>query len=125
MCNTHLPCTSLGHTILNFLICTNRFRPKAGPDGGNGGSGGSIVFVADSSLKEFAHIKKHLKAEAGGNGKQNNCMGKNAENIVIKVCTLYIVGQACYHVTYDALQEKINEIIEISDFQIFYSLYSS
>ena len=46
--------------------------------------------MADASLKELAHVKKHLKAEGGGDGRQNNCMGRNADNLFIKVGIMMI-----------------------------------
>ncbi len=58
-----------------------------GPDGGNGGKGGDVYFVADnevSNLVDF-YYKKKFVAGNGGNGGGQNCNGKRGEDIVIKV----------------------------------------
>ena len=64
-----------------------KYVPNGGPDGGDGGSGGDIVFVADKDLNTLADFKfrKHFRAENGGNGAAKNCTGKSAENRVLKV----------------------------------------
>ncbi len=64
-----------------------RFQPRGGPDGGNGGRGGSVVIVAESgidSLSAVAH-KKHWRAESGRNGQGSNRHGRNAEDVMIRV----------------------------------------
>ena len=58
-----------------------------GPDGGNGGKGGDVVFVADehlSTLIDFRYKRKY-QAENGQNGGTNRCTGKSARDTVIKV----------------------------------------
>ncbi|MDO5733845.1 MAG: GTPase ObgE [Eubacteriales bacterium] len=64
-----------------------KFVPKGGPDGGDGGVGGSVVFVASrnkNSLKDF-RFKKKFKAEAGANGQGYKRHGKDAADLVIEV----------------------------------------
>ncbi len=64
-----------------------KFVPNGGPNGGDGGRGGSIIFRADknlSSLVDFRY-KKVFRADSGDNGSGNNKYGKSAEDIVIKV----------------------------------------
>ena len=58
-----------------------------GPDGGNGGRGGSVILVADKDLNTLVDFryKRKLVAERGGNGAAKNCTGHKAENIKIKV----------------------------------------
>ena len=54
--------------------------PKGGPDGGDGGKGGDIVFVVDdniSNLIDFRYKRKYV-AEKGQNGGGKNCSGRNA-----------------------------------------------
>ena len=60
-----------------------------GPDGGDGGKGGSVIFVADSSLTSLIDFKfkKHFRAENGAPGEGGNCFGKNGQDIVVKVPT--------------------------------------
>lgn len=62
-------------------------EPMGGPDGGNGGSGASIVFVGDKSLKTLIDLryKKIIKGDKGINGKGANRYGANREDIVVKV----------------------------------------
>lgn len=58
-----------------------------GPDGGDGGKGGSVVFVADSSLTSLIDFKfkKHFRAENGAPGESGNCFGKNGQDLIVKV----------------------------------------
>ena len=64
-----------------------------GPDGGDGGRGGSIIFEADSSLTSLIDFKfkKHFRAGNGAPGEGGNCFGKNGKDIVIKVPTGTII----------------------------------
>ena len=58
-----------------------------GPDGGDGGKGGDIVFVVDdniSNLIDFRYKRKYV-AEKGQNGGAKNCSGRNAPDLVVKV----------------------------------------
>ena len=61
--------------------------PKGGPNGGDGGRGGDIVFLADrnmNTLLDFRY-KKKFKAQKGGDGEDTNKFGRHAEAVVIKV----------------------------------------
>jgi len=64
-----------------------------GPDGGDGGRGGSVIFVADSSLTSLIDFKfkKHFRAENGAPGEAGNCFGKNGKDIIVKVPTGTII----------------------------------
>ena len=64
-----------------------KFVPMGGPDGGNGGSGASIVFCTDPGLKTLIDLKmmKHIKGDKGVNGKGSDRNGKNQEDVIIKV----------------------------------------
>lgn len=60
---------------------------KGGPDGGDGGRGGSIFLVADHnehSLSRFLR-ERHIKADHGGQGKPNKSSGKSGEDLFLKV----------------------------------------
>lgn len=61
--------------------------PRGGPFGGNGGRGGSIIFIADKDLNTLIDFRyqQHFKAKNGEHGKGRNMDGKNAEDIIIKV----------------------------------------
>jgi GTPase len=64
-----------------------KYIPKGGPYGGDGGDGGSIILEVDShllSLEKFRN-KKIIKAEDGKSGGINNRKGKNGSNLTIKV----------------------------------------
>ena len=64
-----------------------KFSPKGGPDGGDGGRGGSVYIEVDanlSTLSNFAH-KKRYEADRGQNGSGSQRSGKAGEDLVIKV----------------------------------------
>ena len=64
-----------------------KYVDKGGPAGGDGGSGGSIYFVATSNMStllDFTH-KTVFKAQRGENGKSKNCHGKNGDDLYIKM----------------------------------------
>ena len=64
-----------------------KYIPKGGPDGGDGGRGGSVIFVADpseSTLMDFAG-KHHWKAPRGQDGMGKKMAGVNGEDLLIKV----------------------------------------
>ncbi len=73
----------------NGLVSFHREKYVAagGPDGGDGGKGGDVIFEADESLATLMDFryKKKYKAENGGDGRSAKRMGKSGENIVIKV----------------------------------------
>ncbi len=58
-----------------------------GPDGGDGGRGGNVIFECVSNLNTLIDFRyrQHFKAERGHNGMGNNCSGPKGENVVIKV----------------------------------------
>ncbi len=63
------------------------FVPAGGPDGGDGGKGGDIIFETDpglNTLTDFRHVHKYI-AKDGEQGGKKRCHGSNAENLVIKV----------------------------------------
>ncbi len=64
-----------------------RFIPKGGPDGGNGGMGGSVVVRATGKLYDLSdyNARKYFKARNGGSGGGQNCSGADAEPLVLKV----------------------------------------
>ncbi len=64
-----------------------KYINAGGPDGGDGGRGGNIVFQVDdnlSTLSDFRYKRKY-KAQSGENGRGSNCNGKRGEDLVIKV----------------------------------------
>lgn len=64
-----------------------KYVPNGGPDGGDGGHGGDVIFVVDeglNTLTDFRHIRKYA-AKDGAPGGKRNCRGKDGEDIIIKV----------------------------------------
>ena len=64
-----------------------KYVAAGGPDGGDGGKGGDIVFVADTNLSTLADFryKRKYTAQRGENGRGGRCNGKNARDLVIRV----------------------------------------
>ncbi|MES2073094.1 MAG: GTPase ObgE [Pseudomonadota bacterium] len=74
-----------GNGIASF--CREKFRPFGGPDGGDGGKGGSIIAVADrniNTLVDYRFSKLH-KARNGENGRGSDCYGKGADDIFLRM----------------------------------------
>ena len=63
------------------------FVPEGGPDGGDGGKGGDVVFIADENLRTLMDFryKRKYEAESGQNGMKKKRFGKNGEDLIIKV----------------------------------------
>ena len=69
-----------------------KYVASGGPDGGDGGKGGDIIFVADrnlSTLMDFRYKRKYV-AEHGGNGAGGNCTGKDGADF--NTVTAYYIG---------------------------------
>lgn len=73
-----------------------KYVNAGGPDGGDGGRGGDIVFVADLNLSTLADFKYKRKytAQNGENGSKKRCSGKSGENLVIRVPRGTLVKEA-------------------------------
>lgn len=64
-----------------------KYVPAGGPDGGDGGRGGNVIFEVDEGLKtlmDFRYKKKYI-AESGENGKGKKMFGKNGKDLILKV----------------------------------------
>ena len=63
------------------------FVPEGGPDGGDGGKGGDVIFQADENLRTLMDVryKRKYEAENGQNGMKKKRFGKNGQDLVIKV----------------------------------------
>jgi len=72
-----------------------KYVPLGGPDGGNGGSGGNVMFLGDEGLNTLLHFRglKTFKAEPGTNGAGSNMQGANGNDLILKVP----VGTLIYH----------------------------
>jgi GTP-binding protein len=64
-----------------------KFVPKGGPDGGDGGCGGDIILRADQHTDHLAHLfyEPIIKAKNGGHGRGKKMYGKNAPDKIVKV----------------------------------------
>lgn len=64
-----------------------KYIPNGGPDGGDGGRGGSIIFKVDSGLNTLMdyRYKKHFKARPGEPGRGSRCSGKSSEDLILYV----------------------------------------
>ena len=74
-----------GDGCTSFL--REKYVPLGGPDGGNGGKGGSIIFKADKGLRTLIDLryKKVIKGESGEMGRGRNQTGSSADDLVIVV----------------------------------------
>ena len=64
-----------------------KYVPNGGPDGGDGGKGGDVIFLVDkgiNTLTDYRHRRK-FAAEPGQEGGKKNCHGKNGEDLILKV----------------------------------------
>ena len=78
-----------------------KYVPNGGPDGGDGGKGGDVIFEVDpgvNTLADYRHRRK-FAATPGEEGKKKNCHGKNGEDIILKVPEGTVV--------YDAESKKV------------------
>src|SRR5437868_3972835 len=73
-----------------------KFAPRGGPDGGDGGRGGSVYLEATSSMKTLIdyRYRHHFKAEAGGAGMRQKMHGAKGEDVVLRVPRGTIVRDA-------------------------------
>ena len=64
-----------------------KYVPRGGPDGGDGGRGGSIFAVADLNINTLVDYRytRIIRAKAGENGRGRDCNGKGADDIVLRV----------------------------------------
>ena len=64
-----------------------KFIEFGGPDGGDGGKGGSVILVSERNLSTLIDYRyqQHFKAERGGDGKGKNQTGKGGDNLYLKV----------------------------------------
>ena len=83
-------CRKAGCCLL-YTSCISFHREKSvangGPDGGDGGRGGNVVFEIDKGKNTLLDYRYHRKfaAENGENGKASKCHGKNGTDLVLRV----------------------------------------
>ena len=90
-----------------------KYVPNAGPDGGDGGKGGDIVFKVDPSLNtlvSFRYQKKYF-AEDGQKGQANNCTGRSGKDLIIKVPVGTVIRDTNTNSVVADLYEENDEVV--------------
>jgi GTP-binding protein len=74
-----------GNGIVSFR--REKYVPLGGPDGGDGGDGGSVIFEVDEGLNTLLDFKyqRQYQAQRGANGLGSNQVGKNGEDLIVRV----------------------------------------
>lgn len=95
-----------GHGLISFH--REKFVPRGGPDGGDGGRGGDAVLVADNAVNGLGafRYKKQYRAESGGNGAAKKKHGRNGKDLELRVPPGTIVRNAA---TSEVLAELVDE----------------
>ncbi|MBI3003992.1 MAG: GTPase ObgE [Ignavibacteriales bacterium] len=91
-----------------------KFIPKGGPDGGNGGRGGNVIIRADKQLNTLLDFKyrKHYRGERGEHGRGKNQAGKSGKEELLKVpCGTIIKDAATGEILADLIQHGDEVII--------------
>ena len=100
-----------GNGCMAFL--REKFRPKGGPSGGDGGNGGAVIIQSDSNLstlKDISYKKKYI-AKNGEPGKGKHMHGKNGDDIIIRVPIGTIVKFIPKNKIIDDLKEDGKQIV--------------
>ena len=96
--------------------CVSFYRAKyvvaGGPDGGDGGRGGDIIFAADEGLNTLMDFryKRSFKAPNGEDGQKNNCSGKDAQDVIIRVPVGTIIREATTGKVMADLNDKTSKV---------------
>lgn len=73
-----------------------KYIPRGGPDGGDGGRGGDVVMVADRNLNTLIDFRytRNFRAQHGGGGRGADCFGKGGDDLVLRVPVGTMVADA-------------------------------
>ncbi len=95
-----------GHGVVSFR--REKFVPKGGPDGGDGGKGGDVIVRADHNLQTLLDFRyrRIFKAKSGKHGQGSQKTGKSGEDVVIRVPCGTVVKDA---ETGDVLADLVND----------------
>ena len=87
-----------------------KYIPRGGPDGGDGGHGGSVILIADESLNTLSDYRYQatFRAENGEPGRGRDCYGKGGEDNILKVP----VGTVAFD---NETQEMIGDLTEVGE----------
>ena len=91
-----------------------KFIPRGGPDGGDGGKGGDIIFQVDPNLNTLVNFRniKYLLAKNGEPGAGNKKTGQDAKNLIVKVPKGTLIFDSISHqVIYDCCEEERDYLI--------------
>ena len=91
-----------------------KFIPRGGPDGGDGGKGGDIIFQVDPNLNTLVNFRniKYLLAKNGDRGAGNKKTGQDAKNLIVKVPKGTVIFDSISNkVIYDCCEEKRDYLI--------------
>lgn len=82
-----------------------KYIPKGGPNGGDGGKGGDVVLLCDRNVSDFTDLRycPHATAESGQGGMGSQCHGRNGKDVIIRVPE----GTAVYGVDSDRLVTEL------------------
>lgn len=86
-----------------------KYIPKGGPYGGNGGKGGSIIFEADTQISslDWFRNRRIIKADNGSDGGSNCCQGRNGRDLTLKVpCGTLVKDAKTGEILHDFMQDK-------------------
>ena len=86
-----------------------KYIPKGGPCGGNGGKGGSLIIQSDAQIPslDWYRNRRHLKAENGRPGGGNRQAGRNGQDLILKVpCGTLIKDKETGEVIFDLTEDK-------------------
>ena len=106
----HVKAGDGGRGIVSFH--REKYVPKGGPDGGDGGKGGDVILKAskdENTLRSF-RFKRHFKAENGKPGGSNNKTGRSGQNLIITVPVGTIVKDEEGNIIAD-LKEDNQEVV--------------
>ena len=83
-----------GNGMVSFFRA--KYITHGGPDGGDGGKGGSVIFVGDEGMNTLVDFryKRIYKAQNGEDGGKRNCFGKDGEDIIVKVPVGTVIREA-------------------------------
>jgi GTP-binding protein len=73
-----------------------KYVPRGGPDGGDGGRGGNVVLLADRNLNTLIDFRytRNFRAEHGENGRGADCFGKGGEELILRVPVGTVISDA-------------------------------
>ena len=88
-----------------------KFVPKGGPDGGDGGRGGDVILRADRHVDNLSNLfyEPIIKAKNGGHGMGKKMHGRSAPPMIVKVSVGTIVWQAEYPTSNETARDELAE----------------